>query len=194
LSETAKLRCPACGGDMAFEPPASTEPPSGLAQYQPASASLRAPNAPGSLAPEQEDFLRGYSWGPGCGFYYFSRAMIMFWFVQFAVSFMLGFGAALLSPEPRQPSPDSYVYSEYKDESGSLSFVDVVAQIFGWAIAVWAGTEARRRRWNTLTWNSFEEFLEDESKWNRYGLYGWIIAGVVFLAGLIFSIYFAVTS
>jgi hypothetical protein len=127
---------------------------------------------------EREQFLSAFSWGPGCGIYFWSRAMQLF------------LGLAILLNVLGKVSE---LCMEGVDENDTASLVIVmllglllVACSFG--LLVWAGMVARRRRWAGLRWRDFEHFREDELTWQKWGIAGWVLTVLVLIGTIIIGI------
>jgi hypothetical protein len=120
-----------------------------------------------------EEFLDQFSWGPGCGFYFLSRAMLWFWF-----------GAAVLRIADRvlESMVDS---TDQSDVSGilSISLLGLLLLIATFGLLYYAGRVARRRRWDMLKWRDFEQFRADEKQWHTLGVIGWVLTVIAMIGG-----------
>lgn len=172
LPEGAEF-CPDCRQRGASLQPASTQssgtpPPFVQSPYA-------TPGYVGDSEGEQEQFLSGFSWGPGCGIYFLSRAMLYFW---------LGLVVIRLLSEFVSYAADGL--EEGNAGAGLLvmaSGLAVVALAFG--LMYWAGKVARRRRWSILRWRDFEHFRTDERSWDSFGKIGWVLNVIVVVIAFI---------
>jgi hypothetical protein len=107
-------------------------------------------------------FLRGYSLGPGCWFYLFSR---VFW--PLALLYLLVKGAVQMMSDPGlEPLP----FGEPQ-----WVFAARVISVAWLALLLATGIVARKLRWRKLKWKSFSEFKADEINWNIAGAAGWLL-------------------
>ena len=112
-----------------------------------------------------EEFLSEFSWGPGCQYYLFSRALLSFLLVIIglvAISVMLNASARFID----EAAPADIMWM-------GLASLAVLAGPF-W-VMVRAGKVARRRRWELLNWRDFESFRRSELMWRRLGMIGWLV-------------------
>jgi len=157
----------------------ATAPPPGNAGYSvdparlPGSHGYAPPGVDDPYAPlrsalsrgePDEQFLDQFSWAPGCGFYFFSHAMSLF----FVLAMVTGLFDVL----------GNYIIKSYKANGGSAGLIVLLAladvgAIFG--LLIWAGKVARRRRWERLKWESWEQFRSNELTWHTVGIVGWVI-------------------
>lgn len=101
------------------------------------------------------NYLRGYSSGPGCGFYLLNHA---FWpYAMFAIILRL-------LPDP----PGGLAGVIY-----TLAFF--IASIVFLIMLIRLGKTARIRRWEGLKWRSFSHFRSDENAWDYLGRIGWVL-------------------
>ncbi len=115
-------------------------------------------------------FLKGYSFGPGCGFYLLNR---VFWPL-----FLIGAALHLLSRgiESAAQTPS---------DAAALAPLSVTIGVINLAflgVLIWLGTVARKKRWEKLNWKSFSQFRSDEGAWNIAGIIGWILTVIVLIA------------
>ena len=159
--------------------------PAQPAQTKPMKAvpSAEVAPAPSGIEDEaDEKFLRGYSFGPGCGLYLLNR---IFWPLAAAmlVLNLLGRGLEMVAEEP-------YRYGII-GHGVAVVFLDALRVLFLLAslafigLLIWVGTVARRKRWERLKWKSFSHFRSDERIWNVLGIIGWVLGAIWFLAALV---------
>jgi hypothetical protein len=123
-----------------------------------------------------EKFLKGYSFGPGCGFYLFNR---VFWpWIAWGV-FLYLFNEAM-----------NYAAFHASINAGFLlMLIAVVPGVVYLVMYVAMGQTARRRRWERLQWQSFSHFRSNENDWNLLGIIGWayqLLAVIVMIARYIY--------
>lgn len=128
-----------------------------------------------------EKFLKGYSFGPGCGFYLLNR---IFW-PLFLIGVVLNSLDRALESAAQNPYSDA---STQAVVSVMLILVSIAGLVL-LGVFIWLGTVARRKRWERLKWKSFSQFRSDEKRWNIYGIIGWVLT-VIFLV-VSFAIGFA---
>jgi hypothetical protein len=160
-------------------PGAPQVPPSAPAPHQPVDTLPPPPSYYDRAAysdysvHDQQRFLSSFSWGPGCGIYFWSRAML--WFLL---------GQVLLNLWSR-----SLEWQEQGmaagDAAGQLGIgVQGLLVVAGFAVLlVWAGRVGRRRRWEMLNWRDFDHFKRDEQSWHIAGVAGWILIGLAVIVG-----------
>jgi hypothetical protein len=66
----------------------------------------------------------------------------------------------------------------------SIALLGLLLVVATFGMLVWAGKVARRRRWETLKWQDFEQFRKDEMQWHTAGIIGWVLTVIVFLGSL----------
>lgn len=163
----AKLAVPDAGTPESASHVTSNE----IAENSPFSKPLEPPIGPDIRKlqdrPRHEDivddeFLKRYSFGPGCGFYYWSRALLPF--ALFA-AFMNAAGQLLESIWDAEASDSNFLVATI-----ALFFIVVYLTVI-----VWSGRISRKKRWVILKWNNFEEFRKNELAWNRAGIVGWAL-------------------
>jgi hypothetical protein len=150
---------------------AAPPPPAWYNQPLPSGTAPPVHYLPGNAV--DEEFLSKFSWGPGCGFYFLSRAMLWFWL-----------GAAVLRIADRVL--ESMIDSTDKNDVGAILVLSlmgllVVAAVFG--LLYFAGRVARRRRWEMLKWRDFEQFRADEQQWHTLGVIGWVLTVLAIIGG-----------
>jgi hypothetical protein len=111
-----------------------------------------------------EAYLDQFSWGPGCGMYFWSRAMIYFLLGSVVINFL----SRVMFPSDAQDAP-----------SGADGLMGLLLLVAIFTMLVYAGKVGRRRRWTMLRWRDFEHYRKDEEQWNLAGAVGW---GVLVLA------------
>jgi len=196
-NEDSRAQCFRCGTELprtappipAPAPAPPAQPPGGAPNrqvpapndynayvpYQPpqTSGTMWAPPAQGV----DEGFIDQFSWGPGCGLYYWSRAMIYFLLGSVAINGL----SKILFPNSEDPNADPATPAE-----GLMAIILLVALIM---LMYYAGKVARRRRWEMLKWRDFEQFRRDELQWDSAGKIGWAIFVLVivgsFISGLL---------
>jgi hypothetical protein len=176
-SSTASGQCPHCGGVLQASPPWNDEITAAGVEHElqrGAGDALPGTVIPASAPPVDERFLNEFSWGPGCNWYYFSRAMVLFLLVQLAfglsVSVLEDLAEIVLARE--LPPVVRVLYSLGNTGLGLL-------------LLLWSGSVARRRRWTLLRWADFEEFRVNEGAWRTFGQIGWALFLISSLAGLV---------
>jgi hypothetical protein len=143
-----RAACFACQGDLSA--PAPFGPPPGYVQLH-------------SVDEVDEQFLSEFSWGSGCQYYFFSRALFVF-LILFVVIFVI---SAVLNES-----------AKFIDEASPLDALSMlIADLVLVAGSIWlmvrAGKVARRRRWTMLKWRDFDSFRRSELMWRRLGMIGY---------------------
>lgn len=186
--------CSKCGTQLVGEPGKTDEltkveyePPSKGAT--PRSRETRDPSG----EKRNEAYLSGFSWAPGCWFYLFSRAMILFLIAYIIINmvvngFMIGetvkmFVAAGIEGDE---VPDELMEAVLR----KTYTYGLIINFVGIAILIWAGKVGRRRRWEALSFQSFDDFKKNESAWSIAGIIGWILI----VLGLISSLFSSVST
>jgi hypothetical protein len=134
------------------EAPAAFGPPTGY---------VRLPDAD----EEDEQFLSEFSWGSGCTFYYFSRALILLFLGLCGVSFVIAVFGFLVGD-----------YDLDTEKLKPLSITGLLSLIATLAFMAYVGRSARQRRWQRLQWQDFEQFRRNETSWRTVGIIGWALS------------------
>jgi hypothetical protein len=101
------------------------------------------------------NYLKGYSNGPGCGFYLLNQ---VFWpYALFAI---------ILRILPKAVSGLA---------GGIYLALVVLSAIVFVVLLIRLGKTARIRRWEGLKWRSFSHFRSDENAWDYLGRIGWFL-------------------
>lgn len=182
-ADSQALYCKSCGGMMQNAPPKprpGAAPPPGA--IPPAPGQFQQPRPEWGMPQygpdpyansEQEAYLSQFSWGSGCGIYFWSRAMVPFFFGMIILNAIAAVFGALAEVE--NPNLGLALFMIV----GGLA---IVVASFG--LLIHAGKVARRRRWAELTWRSFEQFKQDETTWQVLGIIGWGLQVLGFFVGL----------
>lgn len=170
--------CGRCGGVMPADPVAGVAdpPPPGDPSLAPWQASASRWQAPAAPLNEQEVFLNGFSWAPGCGFYLWSKAMSRFLILGMLLNMCLRLLEAVVGDNP----DDATAIGAF------LAFLVLLALDYG--LMVWAGKVSRRRRWEMLTWTDWEQFRMNELAWNRAGIIGWVVSILIPVGAIIIGV------
>jgi hypothetical protein len=160
--------CPACGGPMQFAPP---PPKPGVYTQQDQVAFRAAPYD----ADADEQFLDSFSWGPGCGIYFWSNPMGMFLLMNIVLNVL----SALVE------APFTATESAPAEPTGGQLMISFLIFLAAIGVMIWAGKVARRRRWSGLKWRDFEHFRRDEHSWSIAGIIGWVIVGCMLILGFL---------
>jgi hypothetical protein len=123
-----------------------------------------------------EKFLQGYSYGPGCGFYFLNRIFWPFLVLSLVIDW---FSSAMISA-----SQDTIPAVRT-----AFLILALVPSVIYVVVVIILGYFARRKRWERISWKSFSHFRSDESDWNIAGIIGWV-GQVLILVGLVIASFY----
>jgi hypothetical protein len=120
--------------------------------------------------------LKGYSYGPGCGLYFFNR---LFWpYILWKIFLDQLYRAVYVTVPETDPVVRALIL--FLASIPSLIFLIVIIRL---------GRTARRRRWEGLPWKSFSHFKSEEKDWNILGIVGWV-GQVLIIVGLVIASFY----
>jgi hypothetical protein len=125
-----------------------------------------------------EKFLRGYSFGPGCGFYFLNRIFWPYYFWGFIIYI---FNRLMQLASRGATYEEGFVYS----------LIAVVPCVVFLVMVVSVGRVSRKKRWELLPWRSFSHFRSAENDWNILGIVGWAEAALIVVAMIAAALYYS---
>jgi hypothetical protein len=191
---TDALVCPVCGARISSDapiPPILKEPfdsqearPASIPEAETTAETMRVPRILGlgrnvtfEDAPDEE-YLKGYSYGPGCGLYFFNR---LFWpYILWKIFLDQLYRAVYVTV----PETDPVVRA-------LILFLASIPSLILLVVIIRLGRTVRRKRWEGLPWKSFSHFKSEERDWNILGIFGWIGSILLPVLFVLFLVYYS---